>query len=190
MDETLKTLIEGIRNRDERALEYVMETYIDVVYFLCRSILKIYEKEDLEECVQDVFISLWKDINKYDEQRGSLKSFILIKARTIALNKKARLIKASRVIPIEGVDFQDNEIIEDEIVSKEQRRELLEAIGSLKKEDREIFIRRYFYNQRIQQISEVLSLSVTAVENRLWRGREKLKGILERNRKRRDIIEE
>ncbi len=190
MDDSLKVLIDGIKNRDEKALEYIMDMYIDNVYFLCRSILKIYEKEDIEECVQDVFVSLWKEIYKYDEQRGSLKSFILVKARTMALNKRSKLSKIGNIVPIDNFDFQHSELIEEEVVSKEQRKELLEAIGSLKKEDKEIFIRRYFYNQRIQDIADSINLSVSAVENRLWRGREKLKGILQRSKGRRDFGEE
>lgn len=178
----INKLVEGIKRRDERALGKIMDIYVDSVHYLCKSILRVYEKEDIEECVQDTFIAVWKDIDKYEEGRGTLKSFILIKARTIALNKKTKLSRVTNIVPIDDRDFRDNEIIEEKIVSLEERKELLKAIGNLKEEDREIFIRRYFYNQSIKQIAEACKLTVSAAENRLWRGREKLKVLLQKNK--------
>ncbi|WP_425341289.1 sigma factor [Brevibacillus borstelensis] len=54
------------------ALEYAMSVYGKNVYALVHRIIGgIGSREDIEECVSDVFIAAWKKIAEFDEGRGT-----------------------------------------------------------------------------------------------------------------------
>ena len=76
-----KKMIKKIRKKDPKGLDYMIKTYSKNVYFLVNKIIGYYGKEEVEECVSDVFFKVWEDIDKFDEARGSFSSFIFIKAK-------------------------------------------------------------------------------------------------------------
>ena len=74
-----KRMIKRILKKDPKGLDYIMNTYMKKVYFLVDKIIGFYGKEEVEECVSDVFLAIWEDINQYDESKGSFSSFIFMK---------------------------------------------------------------------------------------------------------------
>lgn len=184
MDDIIKYHLSNIKNGKKKSMEFIMDSYIDSVYYLVKSIISCYgSKEDCEECVQDIFLRFWKKCKDYDESRGSLKSFILIMAKSEALNKRKLLKEKVNVVDIEEVTIKDSMDIENTIITEESRKEMLDVIKKLEKTDREIIVKRYFYNKKISEISEDVGLSISAVENRIWRAKGKLKFLLEQNKK-------
>lgn len=80
-------------------------------------------------------------------------------------------------------DEEDHIIVADDDVQRlmeaqERTRLVREALTALHTEDREIFLRRYYYNQSIGGISDAMSLNENTVKTRLARGRRKLREIL------------
>ena len=65
------------------------------------------------------------------------------------------------------------------MLRKERHDTLLEALASLKKSDRILFYRKYYYRQPAAQIAAELGLTERAVEGRLYRIKQKLKNLLE-----------
>ena len=58
---------------------------------------------------------------------------------------------------------------------KETRRELLETVNSLDEPGRDILVRRYYYDQKPQQIALALGMTVKQVDNSLYRSRRLLR---------------
>ena len=54
------------------------------------------------------------------------------------------------------------------------------ALAALTPEDREIFLRRYYYNQTAGQIAEALHMNPSTVRSRLLRGRQALRTELQK----------
>ena len=54
------------------------------------------------------------------------------------------------------------------------------ALAALTSEDREIFLRRYYYNQTAGQIAEALHMNPSTVRSRLLRGRQALRTELQK----------
>ena len=84
-------MIKKIRKKDTRGLDYIINTYSKKVYFLVNKIIGSYGKEEAEECVSDIFFSIWNDIEQYDEKRGDFSSFIFMKTKYKALDYKRKL---------------------------------------------------------------------------------------------------
>jgi len=65
-------LISEIRKRNPNAFEFLIQEYTKPVYYLAHNILNIgSSKEDIEECVSDVFLEAWLKINQFDSKRGT-----------------------------------------------------------------------------------------------------------------------
>lgn len=176
MDPDITQLVYQIKKRKPDALEKIMDIYISNVYSLAKSILKhVSAEEDIEECVQDTFLDAWNHIERYNPDRGTFKTWLLILCKYRALNiRRACLTKPGEV----GLGDQQSSVNltpENEYLSKEGSKEILRAIHLLAPIDREIFIRRFILEQGINEISEIMQLSRQAIDNRLWRGRSQLK---------------
>lgn len=179
MEKELEGLVELIKKKKPYALEKVMDLYINSVYGIAKSILiEAASEEDIEECVQDVFIDAWNNIDRFDAERGSFKTWLLILCKYKALNLKKALTRKNNVIDLEEIQLKDKEDIEEGYLFKEKKQEILKAISAFNDVDRELFLRRYFLDQSIDYICTCMKLSRQAADNRLWRGRKKLRELL------------
>lgn len=171
-------VITAIKNRNEAAINEVITKYSKLLWSVAGAVLhQIGSTQDIEECVADAFIYLWEHPEKYDSQRGRLKTWLSIVARTQAVNR-CREIAKRNVVPLEDTDFIDQLGIVDTFLETETRKALLAAIHALGEPDREILIRRYYYEQKPKEIALALDLSVKQVDNRLYQTKLKLRKTL------------
>ena len=63
----------------------------------------------------------------------------------------------------------------EDVERGEERRLVRQAVDSLPEEDREVFLRHYYYAQSVQEISRTMALNESTVKTKLRRGRMKLK---------------
>jgi RNA polymerase sigma-70 factor (ECF subfamily) len=67
------------------ALAQLYDRHAGIVYALARRILA--RPEDAEEVVQDVFAQVWRDAGRYDHDRASVAGWIVMLARTRAIDR-------------------------------------------------------------------------------------------------------
>jgi RNA polymerase sigma-70 factor (ECF subfamily) len=60
-------------------------------------------------------------------------------------------------------------------MQKEMYKELYAAIDSLTEPNKEIIMRRYFFEEKPARIAKTISLPVKEVENRLYQSKQKLR---------------
>lgn len=85
-------IIKGLKNRKRSSLEKAIEKYSAYVNVVVYNIIggKM-SKEDIEEAVSDVFISLWNNAEYINGESDSLKAYIGAIARNKAKNKMREL---------------------------------------------------------------------------------------------------
>lgn len=170
-------LISEIKKRNLNAYGVLIKEYTKPVYYLTYNILNADSKEDIEECAADVFFEVWQKINEFDSERSNFKTWILILAKYKALTYRRKL-KKSNVENIDDYQPEEPNNVEKQIIDRETQKKLLETINSFNETDKELFIRRYFCNEKISDIMQSLGLSRSAVDNRLLRGRKIIKEVL------------
>ncbi len=170
--------ISAIRHRDEAAINEVIRKYSKLLWSVAGPVLSsIGSTQDIEECVADTFIYLWEHPDKFDPRRGKLKTWLSIIARTQAINRYREIAKRDTV-PLEDIGFMDHLGMVDDILKEETRRALIAAINALGEPEREILIRRYYYEQKPKEIALALDMSVKQVDNRLYQTKLKLREAL------------
>ena len=171
-------LISEIRKRNRNAFEILIRQYSKPIYYLIYNILNVCgTKEDIEECVSDIFLEIWQKINQFDAGRGSFRTWILMLAKYKALAYK-RELSAIAVDNIEDYQLEDAQDVVQQVIEREAQEKLVETINTFSVLDKELFIRRYYFGESIHNLMRSLGLSRSAVDNRLLRSRKTIKEVL------------
>ena len=169
------TAITGIRKREERAINEIIIKYSKLLWPIVSAVLKnVGNEQDVEECVADVFIDLWENPDKYEAERGTLKTWLCMVARCKAIDRYRALSKHSTV-PLEGAMMVGRMGMQDALMKEETKRELVAAVNALADVEKDILIRRYYYEQKPREIAKALDLTLKQVENHLYRSKQKLR---------------
>ena len=173
-----ESILRKLRARDPAGLEGLMARYLPYVSAVVWGVLRgAMTAEDGEEVASDVFLAAWEQPE--DLQAGRVKAWLGAVARNKAKNK---LRQAGRTLPLEedALDLPGSDDPAGALERAEERRLVRQAVDSLPGQDREIFLRHYYYAQTVQEMSAQMSLNGSTVKTRLRRGRMKLKQILTR----------
>ncbi|GED18150.1 sigma-70 family RNA polymerase sigma factor [Aneurinibacillus migulanus] len=168
--------IKEIKRGNAKALEFVVDNYSNLVFKVVGGVLNTgFHFQYVEECSNDIFWSVWNNINSFDEEKGEFKHWIAAVAKYKAIDYKRKLFKQSIIESIDDYSLNDEMNLESIVVSKENKEELLNAINDMSNEDKEIFIRRYFLCEKVESIAETFGVDRNWVDQRLSRGRKALK---------------
>jgi len=171
-------LIAKLIDEDQEAFVYMIRVYNKLLWAIVGSILgSVGTAQDIEECISDVYIQIWKNPMAFNRQKGSFKTFLAVIARSRALNAYKKLAKSKTVELDEEITTHGNDLT-DYIAEQEAYAEIYAAIATLKEPNKEILVRRYFLEQKPAQIAEHISIPVKEVENRLYQSKTKLRKIL------------
>ena len=173
-----KAIIAAIKDRDEAIMGQVIQQYTKLLWSITGRIMAgIGSVHDQEECVADVFIHLWEKPYTFDPQRGTLKVWLSIIARTKAIDCCRELVR-QQTLPLEETALVDRIDLSEHVIRGETQHRLLTAICDLKEPDREIFIRRYYDQQKPREIARAMGINVKQVENHLYQAKQKLRAVI------------
>jgi len=162
-----------LKKRNTKALEYIINTYSNFVFKVVINVLGNDNYESAKECLNDIYLLVWNKYQLYNPEKASFKNWLLAVSKYKAIDYK-RSLKQTNNVNIEDEFLFSSNNIENEYILKEKKKELLELLDNESKTDREIFIRKYIFDEDINSITQKLKLSKGAVYNRLWRTRNSL----------------
>ncbi|MEF9990702.1 MAG: sigma-70 family RNA polymerase sigma factor [Romboutsia sp.] len=174
-------IIKLIKSKDQKGLDLLIDLYSKNIYYIVESIMRGYcSKEDIEECVSDVFLKIWDEIDELEYTKGSLKTFILIKAKYKALDYKRKIIniEKKKLVSIDTFNILGKYDIEEMNIKEEKLKKLINIIKVFKEPDKTYFYLRYFMDYDINSIANKFNDTRSGVENRLYRSRLKVKKLL------------
>lgn len=170
-------IIELYWQRDKQAITETQTKYSKYLYSIAHNILK--NKEDAEECENDTYLAAWNTIPPQKPQW--LSAFLGKITRNLSL-KKFRLTQAkkrggkSTTLPIDELYdcIAESRAFEYERKAQELASVLNTFLKSLDKEQRRIFVCRYWYCDSISDIAKQFGYSQSKVKMALLRTRQKL----------------
>ena len=174
IDET--NFMAEIKNKNPDALEFAVNSYGNLVYKIVYGVLgRTFEMPSIEECVSDAFFAAWNHIESYNEEKGNFKNWLLAIARYKAIDYRRKFSQHGHVQCLDDSTVPSLLSVEEIIIAKENKEELIRAIQGMGDTDKQIFIRRYFLGESILSIAQGLGTDRTYVDNRLSRGRKALR---------------
>ena len=163
-------IIERIKKKDYAGLEELLAVYGDSMLRTIHSVLsQPHEVSERQDVANEVFYEVWQKIAAYQPERSRLITWLLLISRSRAIDQKRKLNKRS----LEEKPVDEQELaIEESPLTKETFLGFIEDLEAL---DQRIFLLYYFYQESPETIAEQTDLNVSAIYNRLSRGRKRLK---------------
>ena len=174
-DLTEEQALRQIKRGSQEALAWFIDRYGAYVSAIIRGILgAALTESDVEETASDVFFSLWNNAEKV--RSGAARPWLSAVARNAARDRLRRAVP-EQPLPEDTV-LVDDRTPETALTEKERTARVRLALLSLEPADREVFLRRYYYCQKLGDISREMGLNKSTVKSKLRRGREKLRAFL------------
>lgn len=173
-----KEWILRLKANDADALGEVIDQYSGYVLAVIRKTLPEFcTREDREDLTAEVFTTLWQHRERLIENRV-LRYWLAVVARNHALLylRKHRLSEPLEEDFLQLQDPEPGPTMKAETL--EQINMVRVAIGTLHEEDRDLFIRHYYWQHSISRISTDTGMNESTIKSRLLRGRKRLKAIL------------
>lgn len=168
-------------DRNPRAIEETDAKYGNYCYSIAHNILQ--NKEDAEESVSDSYLALWNSIPPH--RPAVLRTFLGKIARRTALKRWEHSRTQKRgggevALALEELSeyLSDGTTPENAMETAELTRILNEFLRKLPKEERQIFVCRYWYLDSIAVIADRFCYSQSKVKSKLARTRMKLRNTL------------
>ncbi|MEG0371769.1 MAG: sigma-70 family RNA polymerase sigma factor [Clostridium sp.] len=176
MEINSENLIRELKRGNEKALDFLYESYLGLAYKITINNLgDIGSREDVEECVSDIFLGVWKNIHRYNENITSFKTWFSSVCKYKAIDYRRRLRGKAVDAKLDEDEIVDMLSVEDKVLISQDMDALNNIIEDMNLVDRQIFIKRYILNEKIDDISIALGITRGAIDNRLSRGRKIIK---------------
>jgi len=182
MDDDIVALL---RERDQKSIELIAERYERLLRYIAVTILRDRETE-VEECINDVYLKVWTHGVEFDLEKASLRTWLKAITRNTALNylrkasRREEFEETGEEDPLRPGSMDDSNNPERRMIFQEEVQALERVLNDLKKKDRELVLRRFYYLQSTRQIAEAMQMSENAVDSRLSRLKKKIRKRYER----------
>ena len=168
--------------RDETAVRQTAEKFGSRLRALAYGI--VHDRQIAEECENDTYMEAWNTIPPH-APKSYLYAFLARITRHISLNccrARSRLKRNAFICEL-GAELEQCIPAPDDVACRIDDAALSEAINgflrTLDEEKRNIFVRRYWYLDSIEDISKRFALSESKVKTTLFRCRNRLREHLE-----------
>ncbi len=162
----------SIKKAADSKLKDAYSRYYSTIYKFCFSKLR-YDKTYVDDCVQETFIVLYNKLLKGEEIEYTL-AYLFKTADNMVKKRIGQLKKQEKEISIDEIKDINNFSVDldDRLTFEEYSRMISDALNDT---EIEIFELRYLQEMKINEIAEMLNLSVTNVTTRLSRIKEKIR---------------
>ena len=162
-------------NGDDAGLEALMEKYGDPLTLYLDGYL--HDIHEAEELMLDVFAYLFT--KKPRIRDGGFKAYLYKAARHMALRHKSKRKPLFRLDELTGEP--DGRLLAEEVIQTEERNRVLHfCMGEMNPDYREVLYLTHFEGMSYEQAAEVMGKTVKQITNLVYRGKESLRKLLER----------
>ncbi|HEY6063676.1 MAG TPA: RNA polymerase sigma factor [Chitinophagaceae bacterium] len=177
-------LIQRLRNGDESAFKYLVDTYQDRIFNTAIGIVQ--NAGDAEDVAQEVFIQVYRSIHHFKEE-SKLSTWLYRIATTRALDHLRSRKSKKRFGFMQRLFGDGNEPIYElpdfnhpgiALEKKEDAARLFKAIRQLPDNQKTAFTLHKLEDLSYKEVSEVMKTSVAAVESLMHRAKLNLRKIL------------
>jgi len=176
---TESNVVQHIQNKNERAISFIIDQYGGLLAAIIHRYLSIHQQE-VEECLDDVLLSIWNHSHSFDPAKNSFKQWIaaIAKYKAIDYLRKQMTLqnKQFSVADIDDSMFKANH--------PKETNDVEHLLEQLPVNERNILEKYYLEGIPAKEIAEQFKAKESWVYNKLSRGRKRIKDFWIQNNER------
>lgn len=160
--------MEELQAGDISAFETIFQDYRRMVFKT--AYLMTGRKEEAEDILQEVFVSVWRSRNTFNPKKGKLTTWIYRITVNQCLSRRRKKKPALLSLEEKSIDLPDmkpEEQPEEVLVTKLEYERLMKAMNALDSKHRSVLILRYFNDLSYNEIAQVIGVPLGTVKSRI-----------------------
>ncbi len=124
-------------------------------------------KEEAQDVLQEVFVSVWKFRHTFDPQKGKFSTWL--NRITVNESLRSRRRKPPAALSLENIDIADTrESYEEILAAKMETESVIRMINCLDGKHRAALVLRYFNELSYEEIAQTVGVPVGTVKSRIY----------------------
>jgi len=171
-------ILRKIAEKDPYAFRQFFEQYQELVFHVCLGILN--NRQQAEDATQDVFFQIYRSAKSFrSESKVSTWLYRISVNRSLNIlrrNRRQRWFRRLDELLEHGPDqiASSQKTPDQELEEKEQHQRLRQTIDSLPPNQKTVFVLHKYEGLSYKRISEILNISLSSVESRMFRAKKYL----------------
>lgn len=170
---TEENYIKEMQKGNEKALWYFIEHYGWIVKSIIHKMMAGYPEEQ-EECMNDTFLAIWKNVRHYDIERAAFTTWVagVVRYQVLA---HIRNLKVKPYVDIDSIELMGDENIMSRVFDQDEKEEFMTLLEGLSEEDRKIFTQLFWEECTYDEVSQKMAMPIDRIYSRVSRGKKKLR---------------
>lgn len=171
-----EAILQRIASGDKTAVQECLNTFGGLVWSLARRMCP--NTDDAEDAVQEIFIDIWKNAQRYDAAQASETTFVAMIARRRLIDRLRKTQRQPNVDSFEDILIEPSESADKHIQLSVEAKEAAEAMKDLRPEQRQILHLSIIQGFSHQEIADALEMPLGTVKTHARRGLIQIREIL------------
>ncbi len=169
-------LVVAVARHDQAALSELYRRHSGSLF--CGALRVLSVRELAEEVVQEVFLRLWRNPERFDPERGSLRPFLLAQAHGRAVDIMRSESARRRREEGDVNEPKTLSVVEDDVLDFVIGQEIRHAVGTLCRTEREVISLAYFGGHSYREVASFLGIPEGTAKSRIRSGLARLRRAL------------
>lgn len=164
----------ALQDKDESALQNLLRQFGSRAFAVCLRVLC--DRQVAEDVLSEVFWEIWQNPDRYDSSRSSPQTYILLIARSRAIDRLRSLGRQGKLVSDNLAPHLESKSVdpigspEDKTSTKEEAQLVQTALRRLKTTEREVLELSFYEGLSHQQIADRLQSPLGTVKSRIRQG--------------------
>ena len=163
-----QTILQKIAGGDQGAVQECLKSYGGLVWSLARRMLR--NTEDAEDAVQEIFLDVWKNAQRFDPAQASETTFIAMIARRRLIDRIRHVQRRISADSLDDVLAEPSVRSDRTLQTNVEAREAAKALEQLRPEQRQVLQLSIVQGLSHQEIADATGMPLGTVKTHARRG--------------------
>jgi RNA polymerase sigma-70 factor (ECF subfamily) len=163
-----QAILQRIAAGDRTAVQDCLDKYGGLVWSIARKMLR--SNEDTEDAVQEIFVDIWKNAERYDDAQSSETTFIAMIARRRLIDRIRFMNRRISADSIEDITAEPFTRSDENMQLCVEAKEAAAAMKNLRPEQRQVLYLSIVQGLSHQEISDATGMPLGTVKTHARRG--------------------
>lgn len=163
-----KSILQRIADGDQSAADECLRSYGGLVWSLARRMLR--NTEDAEDAVQEIFLDVWKNADRFDPDQASETTFVAMIARRRLIDRIRHVQRRISADSLEDVLAEPSVRSDTVMQTNVEAREAAKALDQIRPEQRQVLQLSIVHGLSHQEIADATGMPLGTVKTHARRG--------------------